>query len=264
MAQDLVANLPNYAVVSVLGCEIFARTTNISIVVTHFSAEGTLWVCLYALMEGKKRHFYILVLVFLAFTIPIQILQGFATMTQTALPLDPLTQALGFPCSFYPPNHMNLYSIATYLAVARNLVALILGMYTFTVRYRKQKNALIRVIKREGGMYFLSTLILKFFEALKATPKSPIKDKYTIIWSLNWLCVNVFAERLLLLLKKIDHPGTQAVVSELMFAGEKTRPTMEIFEEDSQTASEDTVGGLSSRVERMGEVKSREPGLAPV
>lgn len=34
---------------------------------------------------------------------------------------------------------------------------------------------------------------------------------------LSWLLINVFAERLLLSMKQVDHPGTRAVISTLVF-----------------------------------------------
>ncbi|TEB36765.1 hypothetical protein FA13DRAFT_1727118 [Coprinellus micaceus] len=256
MAQDVVVNLPSHAVVSLAGCQAISLTVNLAIVVTHTSAEATLWLCLYALLEGKQKYFYILVATFLSFTIPMQVLQSFATLTQKAVVLDPIYRAFGYPCRFADPSYMNLYAIAAYLSFTRTLVASLLALATFIVRYQRQRNSLIRVIRREGGMYFLTTLVLKFFDGLNTTAKSPVKDKYNIVWSLSWVCINVFAERLLLLMKKIDHPGTQTIVSDLMFAGEKSQSTTsEDFDESGETMH-DISGGLS-RMGEVEEVKSR-------
>lgn len=38
------------------------------------------------------------------------------------------------------------------------LVAVVLGLVTFIVRYRKQQNRLLSVIIREGGLYLALTL----------------------------------------------------------------------------------------------------------
>ncbi|KAJ3536803.1 hypothetical protein NMY22_g5874 [Coprinellus aureogranulatus] len=196
----------------------------VGISVARTSAEATLWLCLYALLEGKLRYFYLMVLMLVGFTIPIQVLQNISTFAQKPIPLGPLDEYLGFPCSFLPPEHMNWYIVAAYLSFTRTLVATVLGLVTFTVRYRKQRNNLLKVIKREGGLYLLSSLVLKFVDGLKATPNVTIEDKYDIAWGLSWLLINVFAERLLLSMKQVDHPGTRAVISTLVFNVEDELP----------------------------------------
>jgi hypothetical protein len=39
-----------------------------------------------------------------------------------------------------------------------NEVTMAIGLVTILVRYKKQKHSLIRIIRREGGMYFMSAL----------------------------------------------------------------------------------------------------------
>lgn len=94
----------------------------------------------------------------------------------------PLAASLGWPCEFTPPDraYRYLYSISGYLSATRSLseysafdkgngevvnsasvhliVAIVLGMVTLVIRYRKQNNNLLRVIKREGGFYLALTL----------------------------------------------------------------------------------------------------------
>jgi hypothetical protein len=57
-------------------------------------------------------------------------------------------------------------------------------------------------------------------------------------------------------MKKIDHPGTQTIVSDLMFAGEKSQSTTsEDFDESGETMHE--ISGGLSRMGEVEEVKSR-------
>ncbi|KAJ3536758.1 hypothetical protein NMY22_g5893 [Coprinellus aureogranulatus] len=131
----------------------------------------------------------------------------------------PVDAYLGWPCAFSLADsaYGHLYSAAMYLSTARALIAIMLGLVTFIVRYRRQQNRILRVIIREGGLYLASTLVLKLIMALSMTPKVTIKDDYEILWGLNRVFGNVFAERLLLSLRKVDDPGTRAVISSLAF-----------------------------------------------
>lgn len=58
------------------------------------------------------------------------------------------------------------------------------------------------------------------------------------------MCINVFAERLLLLMKKIDYPGTQTIVSDLMFAEDKSKSTVSESPEDSGESMQEVSGGV--------------------
>lgn len=100
----------------------------------------------------------------------------------TAIPVAPLDAYLGWPCAFSGPEsrYRHLYSIGMYLLVtqafgecksfdvgdgqvancigAHAVVAIVLGLVTFIVRYRRQRNRLLRVIIREGGLFLALTL----------------------------------------------------------------------------------------------------------
>jgi hypothetical protein len=77
-------------------------------------------------------------------------------MYHTAIPQNILDHLLGYPCNFRKEQHSDLSAISVYIAFARTSLALIVGLVTLVVRYRKQNHNLIRVIRREGGMYYIS------------------------------------------------------------------------------------------------------------
>ncbi|TEB20082.1 hypothetical protein FA13DRAFT_1820434 [Coprinellus micaceus] len=52
--------------ISVPACEALGMTMNVAGMFSRLFAEGTLWLCLYALLGGKPGYFYILVITFLA------------------------------------------------------------------------------------------------------------------------------------------------------------------------------------------------------
>ncbi|TEB20094.1 hypothetical protein FA13DRAFT_1801396 [Coprinellus micaceus] len=217
MSLLLVLNWPHHASISVPACEVLGLTADVSGLLVRTFAEATLWLCLYALLGGKPKYFYLLVIAFLGLSIPAIVLNSMHVMSQRAIPQNTLDHLLGYPCNFLRPQRPDLLAISSYIVFARTSLALVVGLVTLFVLYRKQNHNLIKVIRREGGIFYFSTLILLFFSCLVSTPGSPVKDKYSILWCLRNLFVNVFADRLLLKMKKVDDQSTQAVISTLVF-----------------------------------------------
>ncbi|TEB20085.1 hypothetical protein FA13DRAFT_1743458 [Coprinellus micaceus] len=215
--SDWATSTPNFADISVVGCQVGLYASNLTGMVSRMAAEGTLWLCLYALLEGKARYLYLLIVGFLCFTIPAQVLQSFYIFSPKAITPSLMDNIVGWPCNFGPVRHQSYYAIATYLTFTRALLAALVGFVTISIRYRKQDHSLIRVIRREGGMYYISALVLLFAVALVSTPGIPVKDKYSIVGPLRLVLINVFVERLILRMKNVDDPGTQACISSLMF-----------------------------------------------
>ncbi|KAJ3542453.1 hypothetical protein NMY22_g3507 [Coprinellus aureogranulatus] len=134
-----------------------------------------------------------------------------------AIPLGMLDEFLGYPCAFTPGKHPNHEAIAVHIVLARTSLSLAVGIATIIKRYRKQNHNLIRVIKREGGIYYMSLLILRFFASLAATPEHFIRDDYEVLYTLRVLFTFTFADRLLLQMRKVDDPGTRRAISTLIF-----------------------------------------------
>ncbi|TEB21692.1 hypothetical protein FA13DRAFT_1741612 [Coprinellus micaceus] len=264
MAHLLVLNWPHHTSISVHGCEGLGLVMNVAGMMTRIFAEGTLWLCLYALLGGNPKFFWLLVVAFLVFTIPASVLNGMHVMSQRAIPQNHLDHLLGYPCNFLPPQRPDLAVIASYIIFARTCLALIVGLATLVVRYRKQNHNLIRVIRREGGMYYISTLILMFFSCLTSTRGSPVKDKYSIVWSLRLLMNSVFADRLLLKMKKVDDRSTQAVISTLMFNhddGQLSSSSYYTGDLDEEAYTDEGEPSTQEKAERIAAVDMSEKAL---
>ncbi|TEB21695.1 hypothetical protein FA13DRAFT_1819370 [Coprinellus micaceus] len=234
MSLLLALNWPHHISISVPACEALGLFADVSGLLVRTFAEATLWLCLYALLGGKPKFFYFWVIAFLGLSIPAIVLSGMHIMSQRAIPQNTLDHLLGNPCNFLLPQRPDLQAISSYIVFSRTSLALIVGLVTLFVRYRKQNNKLIKVIRREGGIFYFSTLILLFFSCLVSTPGSPVKDEYRILWCLKNLFVNVFADRLLLKMKKVDDRSTQAVISTLVFDhDERTGSSLSDTDEES-------------------------------
>ncbi|TEB21696.1 hypothetical protein FA13DRAFT_1741619 [Coprinellus micaceus] len=227
VAHLLILNWPHNYGISVPGCEALGTVVSVSGILARTFAEGTLWLCLYALLQGKSEFFYLLVVAFLACSIPANVLNAIDVMSQRAVPQDTISLLLGYPCNFLVRQRPDLSAIGAYISLARTSLTLVAGLATLIIRYRNQNHNLIRVIRREGGMYYISSLVLLFLACLTSTPKSPITNavQSETIWSLKLLFTTVFADRLLLRMKKVDDPGTQAVISSLVFDHDSDQST---------------------------------------
>ncbi|KAF6763314.1 hypothetical protein DFP72DRAFT_1141117 [Ephemerocybe angulata] len=187
--------------------------------IANSSAEAVFWLCLYALLEGKRRYLFVLISAFFAFLIPIQVLQWMFLVTNKAIPADPLSEELGYPCTFEPPaeDRFRLYSAGGYLALGRSAFILVAAFVTLFVRYRRQNNNLIKALRREGGMHYITALIMNLFSGITRSPNTPLHDKYNIVTSIRFLLVPIFADRLLLTMQKLEDAGARTAVSTLMF-----------------------------------------------
>ncbi|TEB31721.1 hypothetical protein FA13DRAFT_1732607 [Coprinellus micaceus] len=74
VAVTVPQDVPNYANVGVKGCVVLSRVYDVVRPIAGTCSEAVLWVFLYALLEGGRKPFYLLMGTFLSLTIPSQIL----------------------------------------------------------------------------------------------------------------------------------------------------------------------------------------------
>ncbi|TEB20086.1 hypothetical protein FA13DRAFT_1780131 [Coprinellus micaceus] len=220
MIAQLLVNWPTRLDMSLHVCQATSQFINISSELCRVTAEGILWVCLYALLEGRKKYFWVMILVFLGLSLPIVALDLANDLTQAAVETSVLDHIIGYPCNFSPGKHPKNEFIANYINLTRTILGLGAGLITIAVRYRKQSNNLIKVIVREGGLYYMSALVFRFLGSLSLTPGLSITDDYAVFKALRWILVMVFVDRLLLQMRSVSDPGTQAVISSLIFEKE--------------------------------------------
>ncbi|KAJ3527325.1 hypothetical protein NMY22_g9830 [Coprinellus aureogranulatus] len=157
-----------------------------------------------------------------------------------AVRLETLDAVLGYPCAFTSPDprYLRLDGVASYLSLVFALGTTAVGLATLILRYRKQRNGLLRVITREGGIRLISLLVLKSFVAVVSTPQSKFEDTYRVLWTLAFIFSNIFSLRMLLLLKTIDDPGTRSVVSGIVFGITPEQEDDEFPDVESPTISD--------------------------
>ncbi|TEB20347.1 hypothetical protein FA13DRAFT_243143 [Coprinellus micaceus] len=170
MAFAFLTNWRTYMRIPVSGCQTIIYFQNLS----RTSAEATLWLCLYALIGGKARYLCFLVVIFLAFSIPISVLGLHHVLTQKAIDRSILDHTLGYACNFAPGKYPTHQVISEYINLTRTALALLAGVVTIVKRYRGHNSTLLKVIKREGGFYYMSALVLRFLVSLSGNTGSPV------------------------------------------------------------------------------------------
>lgn len=234
-----IPSLPLYITTTLKSCNAVNRAFQTFVVIGVNFPEAILWIIIYALLGGRPRHLVILLGVYLAFTIPIQVLQGMAFSLEDAVPLTQLQTEMGYLCSWWSGTRSEqLYIYVTYLSFARTILFMTVAVATIVVRFRKQQNALLRVITREGGLYYLSACALNFFNGLSKLSPPVIPDSYHIINHLRLIFIPVLADRLLLKMQYTDGLGTRADMSTLIFEprGEDVQESVDVrFVEDTNS-----------------------------
>ncbi|KAJ2913868.1 hypothetical protein MD484_g6535, partial [Candolleomyces efflorescens] len=172
------------APIELKGCLALYWITNIAMIIVSNSAEASLWLCLYALLGTKKRYLILFMTLFSAFAITSLTFGVRYISAVEAVPISPEDEMLGYSCLVVPGSPTithSTFTIVAYLNLARTSLVAIAGLATLLVRYRRQDNTLLNVIRREGGIYYLSTIVLRICDAIFRTPGSPAKDEYKIV-----------------------------------------------------------------------------------
>ncbi|KAF6751846.1 hypothetical protein DFP72DRAFT_906305 [Ephemerocybe angulata] len=238
--------LPSRGPWSLKGCIVLFQLGTALEVLSIGCAEVSFWICLYALLEGKRKYFAIIVLVWLGFFIPIQTIQWMGFATYIAIEPGPFDRAYGYSCRYAntPGAQAAKYELVTlYMALARTILFMIASVVVIFVRYRR-RNSLLTVIRREGGMYYICSSLVLFFACVIRTPGFPVENPYisrTVIKVLRNLAQYIFAERLLLQMQKTVYKTIRA----------QTAMSTLVFDDDNVPKTEKTVdhelSGLSGR-----------------
>ncbi|RXW16541.1 hypothetical protein EST38_g9315 [Candolleomyces aberdarensis] len=225
---NLLTNFRLYWRIGNKGCMALDVIHSVMDLIAASAAEATLLLCLYALLDVKRVWFYVLMIGSFAFTVTILILEATDISHQRVLPHQLLPkhwQGLGYPCYFDSSRQSPIiYGLVAYISFTRTALAALLGIATFLHRYRRSRSSMLKVIKREGGIYYLSTILLRLIDAIIRTPNMPIvidpADAVTLaiaIYSLRVLAIPILANRLLLNMRKVNEINANTLISTMLF-----------------------------------------------
>ncbi|TEB28588.1 hypothetical protein FA13DRAFT_1735429 [Coprinellus micaceus] len=167
----------NYFSISPMACKILATTYDAIRYAAYLACDFSLALCLSALLQVKSM--YLVGIVTLSCGIPfvnaiISIVSGFQYPAERVSLLD---AELGYPCYFPSSGSWTektvRYSgrdIRSYVNLVATTLLAMLGIMTLVARYKGQGGVLVQVIRRDGGLNYLSLLVIRMVTAIIRTP----------------------------------------------------------------------------------------------
>ncbi|KAF6755198.1 hypothetical protein DFP72DRAFT_1169812 [Ephemerocybe angulata] len=204
------------------GEKTFARASISPVNLTTITAAFLL--CVYALLGAERIHSTVLLAVYSAFTVAISALLVISLVSSKYVSSQNLSydaQHNGQACHILFDARVHIYEkISDYLIISGTIVAALLGVLTIVIRYRSQNNSLINVIRRDGGMFYLSALALRLSTMIIALPNIQV-HVYNLIYTTQEVALPMLAAGLILNVRKIDDPGTRDRISTLIFTSRR-------------------------------------------
>ncbi|KAJ3529340.1 hypothetical protein NMY22_g9040 [Coprinellus aureogranulatus] len=241
IALQLSRDYQNYLVVSPMTCKVlFVFKDVVPAMVSSAAAPrdkmqsrstAALALCLGALLQVKGLFLSgILVLsmgpriVTLIFTIVSEIQYPAQTVSN-------LDTELGYPC-YMPSTEQWLkltisetgLDIRTYIHFATTAGLFLLAGATLIVRYKGHNGQLIRVLRRDGGLYYITLAGIRFGQAITRTPaviaisQLDSSPGYVTLTIASYILIPTAAQRLMINLRKADYMGSRPIASKLLFA----------------------------------------------
>ncbi|KAJ3546292.1 hypothetical protein NMY22_g2114 [Coprinellus aureogranulatus] len=239
VALQLSRDFRNYFEISLGGCKGLLIAYDVSYRLASLACDVSLGLCLSALLQVGRGY-----MAFITLLSAVPSLVGFAfglisDIQYPAEPVSALDEELGYPC--YVPSSeqwtdLTAYglgrNIRRYIYFATTCVLLIAAVITLVRRYKGHKGRLVRVLRRDGGAYYIALAAFRFATALTNTPaivSTYDMDSHAasiILDSVNTIVIPILAQRLMINLRKADYMGKRPFASTLLFA-----PPLNVSEE---------------------------------
>ncbi|KAJ3533794.1 hypothetical protein NMY22_g7189 [Coprinellus aureogranulatus] len=248
VALQLSRDFRNYFEISLVGCKglliaydgmgpraliihLDYNIYSVSYRLASLACDVSLGLCLSALLQVGRGY-----MAFITLLSAVPSLVGFAfglisDIQYPAEPVSALDEELGYPC--YVPSseqwtELTAYglgrNIRRYIYFATTCVLLIAAVTTLVRRYKGHKGRLVRVLRRDGGAYYIALAAFRFATALTNTPaivSTYDMDSHAasiVLDSVNTIVIPILAQRLMINLRKADYMGKRPFASTLLFA----------------------------------------------
>ncbi|KAF6742454.1 hypothetical protein DFP72DRAFT_938179 [Ephemerocybe angulata] len=251
--------------ISLKTCRAFQWIVEASSFIRTNATEAALLLCLYALLGTKRRYFVIFFAFFVSYTVVTLSLMIKSIMITESVPLFDFEKELRYACAFGPIDDFKyMSSVYNYVVLSRTAITAALSIATLAIRYRRQEGSLINVIRQDGGVYYIGTILIRLANSIILSPKiSTEVVQYGIVNTLYRCAVPILVAHLLINVKKIGtrggHETTRVgeIVSTLMFDAPK------ITGVETEDQGGDDTAGDSVVVEDVAESKIGEKDGKP-
>ncbi|TEB28628.1 hypothetical protein FA13DRAFT_774572 [Coprinellus micaceus] len=167
----------NYFLISPNACKALFIIWNLFNFVVKLTCNFTLGICLGALLQTNTLYLAAIVVLSCGVTLVNAVISVVSTIQYPAEPISPLDAELGYPCVVPSGEQWSALTIAytgrdvrAYVNLVTTTLLSLMGVITLAVRYRGQGGRLIQVLRRDGGVYYLSLLAIRLAEAIVRTP----------------------------------------------------------------------------------------------
>ncbi|TEB28641.1 hypothetical protein FA13DRAFT_1793808 [Coprinellus micaceus] len=231
IAVQLTAEYRNYFSIPLASCKVMLFMYKFLDLLVTTTCDFSLGLCLSALLQGRKLSVMVTLSLSCALPIVDAIFILVAIVQFRPEPIYGLPAELGYPCPYASPAQWAEQTIAYvgreirgYLTLCTTILLFGLGALTLVVRYKGQGGRLLRVLRRDGGIHYMSLLVLRLLNAIVYTPaviSMPNLDSNPVFHFLNAatdVVIPILAQRLLINMRKIDYMGSQPIASKLLFA----------------------------------------------
>ncbi|TEB27475.1 hypothetical protein FA13DRAFT_1816390 [Coprinellus micaceus] len=231
IALQLSRDYRTYLSISPNVCKRLSISLEVFLSVISLACNFSLALCLGALLQA--RSIYVAGIVILSCGIPFvsSVIVLVSSFQYPAEQLSDIDAELGYPCYVtsvggWEENTITYTGrdIRAYVNLAATTLLALLGIVTLVIRYKGQDGRLIQVIRRDGGLHYLSLLVIRMISAIILTQSVlPLEEIDASPLNLlsqvgDLVIIPILAQRLLINMRKVDYMGSEPVASKLLFA----------------------------------------------
>ncbi|TEB28613.1 hypothetical protein FA13DRAFT_1711638 [Coprinellus micaceus] len=153
-------------------------------------------------------------------------------------PVSLLNTELGYPCYVTSAESWTEKTVGysgrdvrAYMNLVATTILVLLGIETLVARYKGQRAPLVQVIRRDGGIHYLSLIdifktwpkVIRMVSVIIWTPAViPTLEIYAgplvmLLMRTNDVVIPILAQRLLINMRKVDYMGSEPIASKLLF-----------------------------------------------
>ncbi|TEB28652.1 hypothetical protein FA13DRAFT_1735487 [Coprinellus micaceus] len=277
IALHLARDFRNYFEISLPSCRAMLVMFEAARRVALLTCDLSLGLCLSALLQTNALSLIAILALSLVIPFVASILNIVGVFQYPASPISQLDKELGYPCyvvsfeDFVKGTVMYIgRDVRAYIDLAATAILALLGVATLFVRFKGHGGRLIQVLRRDGGIQYLSLLVIRLVSAILATPAlitpGVLDDNpaYLLVTMVNNVGIPILAQRLLINMRATEYVGSQPIASKLLFASGVFIPDGEDGKDGAlQDSLEMTTTVLGSRYSAEGPVK-RDQGQGTV
>ncbi|KAJ3546845.1 hypothetical protein NMY22_g1888 [Coprinellus aureogranulatus] len=197
----------------------------------QLTSTAALALCLGALLQVKGLYLFGIMLVSLCPRIVNAIFSFIADAQYPAEPVSGIFKELGYPCYILATEKRVGSSasgyglgIRSYVNVATTAALFVLAGAALIMRYKGQKGRLLRVLRRDGGIYYFALTGIVLGQAISRTPAIMAvrhlesNAGYWLIQICQIVVIPIAAQRLMINIRKVNCMDSRPIASKLLFA----------------------------------------------